>query len=104
DLYADWATQDRERLRLAHLDALLALAELYLKQAQPQTAIAACQNILEIDPGNEAAYRVLMQVSHRLGDRAAITRYYQACSDELRQMFNLPPSRETEELYQQLTK
>lgn len=104
DLYADWATQDRERLRLAHLDALLALAELYLKQAQPQTAIAVCQKILEIDPGNEAAYRVLMQVSHRLGDRAAITRYYQACSDELRQMFNLPPSRETEELYRQLTK
>lgn len=104
DLYADWATQDRERLRLAHLDALLALAELYLKQAQPQTAIAICQRMLEIDPGNETAYRISMQASHRQGDRASITRFYQACSEALRQMFNLPPSKETEELYRQLTK
>jgi two-component SAPR family response regulator len=102
DLYFDWVITDRERLDQMYLAALLTLAELYQKQAQLDEALAMCQRAVEYKPVYEAAYRLMMQVHHRLGDRAAIMRTYQACADALRKYLSLPPSPETEALYRKL--
>lgn len=104
DLYADWASNLREYLRQAHQDALVALAELYLKQGQPQAAVETSQLAIEMEPGDEAAYRISMQAFYRLGDRAAVTRCYQACREAVRRLVNLPLSKETEDLYRQIMK
>jgi two-component SAPR family response regulator/Flp pilus assembly protein TadD len=102
DIYADWAMFERERLSRAYLAALLTLAELYQKQAQPEQALAACQRALDYDLTFEAAYSLSMQVYHRMGDRASIIRIYQACEEAMQRQIGLSPSKETEELYHRL--
>ena len=102
DIYADWAMVERERLSQTYLAALLILAELLQKQAQPERALAACQRALDYDPVFEAAYSLSMQIYHRISDRPAIVRTYQACKETLQRQIGLPPSRETEQLYRRL--
>lgn len=103
DMYMDWAVFDRERLGQAYLNALANLADLYQKNTQLENAIDICKRAIDYDPGYEVAYRISMQTYSRLGDRASIQRVYQSCRDSMKTLFNLPPSRETEALYQQLT-
>lgn len=102
DIYFDWVITDRERLDQMYLAALLALAELYQKQAQLDEALAMCQRAVEYKPVHEASYRLMMQIYHRMQDRAAVMRTYQACADALRKSLHLPPSPETEALYRKL--
>ncbi len=102
DLYTDWISPERERLGQAYLEALVNLADLYLKQAQLESAVTTSQRAIEFDPASEAACCVSMQAYSRLGDRAAVTRVYQACAAATKRLFGLPPSRETEDLYRRL--
>jgi LuxR family maltose regulon positive regulatory protein len=103
DLYFDWILIDRERLNQIYLKALLTLAELYQKQALLGEALAMCQRALEADPVLEPAFRIMLQIHHRLGDRQAMARTYQTCSQALHQYLSMPPSQQTEELYRKLT-
>jgi len=104
DVYADWAVYDRERLGQAYLNALVSLADLYKQHAQYEKAVTTAQQAIAHDPGCESAYRTAMEAHHRLGDRASVTRVYKACHSAVQDLFNLPPSKETEELYVRLTK
>ena len=102
DFYADWVLIEREHLSQTYLSALLILAELFQKQAQPEKALAACQRALDYDFTFESAYSLSMQVYHRMGDRASIIRTYQAFEETMQRQLGLPPSKETEELYHRL--
>ena len=102
DLYADWVLVEREHLSQIYLSALLILAELFQKQAQPERALAACQRALDYDLTLESAYSLSMQIYHRLGDRASIIRTYQVFEETMQRQLGLPPSKETEELYHRL--
>ncbi|MFN8414209.1 MAG: tetratricopeptide repeat protein [Anaerolineales bacterium] len=102
DMYFDWVLMDRERLNQIYLNALLSLAELYQKQAMLEEALVMCQRAVECDSGLEAAYRLSMQIYHRLRDRQAVMRTYQACVEALKQNFDLSPSKETKNLYHKL--
>ena len=102
DIYADWVMIEREHLSQAYLSALLTLAELFQKQAQPELALATCQRALDYDPTFESVYSLSMQIYHRMGDRASIIRTYQACEETMRRQLGLSPARETEALYRRL--
>ncbi len=102
DIYDDWAAFERERLAQEYLAALLSLAELLQKQAQPKQALAVCQRALAQDPACEAAYSLAMQIYHRVNDRAAVIRTYQTCQEALLRHIGLPPSQETQRLYRSL--
>ncbi len=104
DINTDWAVHDRERLRLEQLNALVAFADLCQKNAKPEAALPLCQRAIEMDPGWEAAYQVQMNAHAKLNDRASISRVYQSCREAMRKQFNMPPSRETDELYRRLMK
>ena len=104
EMYADWIIYDRERLHQIHLNALAALGNLYLANAQLENALNVCERAFVVDPVFETAYQITMQVYDRLGDRAAIKRIYQACVDAMKERFGLPPSQELQELYRQLTR
>jgi len=102
DIYVDWAMFERERLSQTYLSALLSLAELFQKNAQPERALAACQRALDYDPAFESAFSLSMQIYHRMGDRASVIRIYQTCQETMQRQFGLPPSKETKELYHRL--
>ncbi len=104
DIYADWASHDRERLNQMYLNALAALGNLYQANAQPEKALEACRRAIAYDPVFEAAYQIMMQVYYRLGDQISIKNTYQACVEAMKRQFGLPPSQEMQELYQRLTK
>ena len=103
DIYLDGVLADRERLDQQYLAALLALAGLYQKQAKLNEALSICQRAVEYQPFYEAAYRLTMQIHHRMNNRAAIIQTYEACKAALRKHLNMPPSPETEALYRKLT-
>ena len=102
EIYADWVILDRERLGQAHLKTLTILAELQITHSQLQYAVVTCQRAIQVDPGNEKAYQILMRTYSQLGDRSAVMRTYQDFSSAMRRLYGLSPSKETEELYRQL--
>lgn len=104
DVYTEWVIPERERLNQLHLNALLILAGLYQKHGHPAQAIAISQRALELDAGMEDAYQIAMQAHARLSDSASVTKTYHACREAMKRLFNLPPSRETEDLYRRLIK
>ena len=102
DIDATWILPERERLNQGYLWASLALAELYMKDGQTTNALKICEDALEYDSTFEATYRLKMQVYRRLGDRGSVIHTYRTCEQVMRSIYNLPPSEETQRLYQEL--
>ena len=103
DMDATWVWPERERLNQAYLWTALALAELYLKEGQTRDALKVCEDALKYDSTFEATYRLKMQVYRRLGDRGSVVHTYKTCEQVMQEIYNLPPSEETQRLYQELT-
>jgi len=103
DLDATWVWPERERLNQAYLWTALAVAELCLKEGQMPDALKICEDALKYDSTSEAAYRLKMQIYRRLGDRGSVIHTYKACEQVMRNIYNLPPSEETQRLYEELT-
>jgi LuxR family transcriptional regulator, maltose regulon positive regulatory protein len=102
DVDATWVWPERERLSQEFISASLKLAELYVKEGQNPKALQVCQRALEHDATFEAAYRLMMQIYHRMGDRASIIHVFEICEQSMQKIFDLPPSEETRKLYQHL--
>ena len=103
DMDATWIWPERERLKQTYLWTSLALADLYLKEGQTREALQICEDALKYDSTFEAAYRLKMQVYRRLGDRGSVIHTYKTCEQVMQDLYNLPPSEETQKLYQELT-
>ena len=99
---ADWAWPERQRLEKACLEALRQLAQLQRQTGDHEAALQTCQRALEVDPLLEDFHRLAMQLYADRGDRLAVIWQYQACRDALRTQLDLPPSEETQTLYQRL--
>jgi ATP/maltotriose-dependent transcriptional regulator MalT len=102
DIDASWVQIERERLSQEYLSALLSLTRLYLESGDATRALQTCQRAIASDACLEEAYRQAMHIYATMGDRAAIARQYQACKEALESELDLPPSPETEALYQSL--
>ncbi|MCL4528322.1 MAG: tetratricopeptide repeat protein [Chloroflexi bacterium] len=102
DIGATWAWPERERLSQAFLSASLNLAELLLRNAQLPKALRVCQRALEHDSTFEAAYRLIMQIYYRMGDRASIIHTFRTCEEAMLKAFDMPPSEETLRLQREL--
>jgi LuxR family maltose regulon positive regulatory protein len=103
DVDANWATIERERLRLAYTSVLEELAHLYLNNNQLERCLSICQRALDHDRCHEAIYQVEMRAYAASGDRSAIARCYQTCKTALAEGLGISPSEETERIYRELT-
>src|SRR5579875_2881142 len=90
-----WLVEQRaEALRRA-----VALGETVLAGAAEPTAIlAAAERLLALDRAHEGAWRALIGLHLRRGERAAARAAYERCAAALAETTGAPPSAETEAL------
>jgi LuxR family maltose regulon positive regulatory protein len=98
----DWAWWERERLRQAHVEAIVRLAELHLEAGRHATALEYCQLALTEDTCLEEAHRLAMRAHAAMGNRAAVVRQYKRCQQTLREEVSVPPSSQTVALFETL--
>jgi predicted ATPase/DNA-binding SARP family transcriptional activator/catechol 2,3-dioxygenase-like lactoylglutathione lyase family enzyme len=99
-VYEDWITFERERLRnmyFANLSKLIAQSR--TKQDHHQ-AIAYAHDILSHDPLREDTARELMSLCYLVGDRAGALNTYQQFERHLQEELGVPPMPETQALHQ----
>jgi DNA-binding SARP family transcriptional activator/predicted ATPase len=103
DCYDEWIVPERERLTQQHIHALERLIALLTVQQAYQQAIPYAQRLLRTDPLNEAAYRTLMDLYARSGDRGRALRVYHTCATTLQRELGVAPDTATSALYERLT-
>lgn len=100
--YQEWCVYERERLMnmyLHMLDKMLVYCE---QHVQIDQGIAYGTQILKYDRANESAHAHLMRLYALSGNRTAAIHQYQYCVAALRDELNVPPSKSTMDLYQQI--
>jgi DNA-binding SARP family transcriptional activator len=100
--FEDWLTSERARLRELVLQALARLLARYLRHDAVEQGVQTARRILTIDPLQEAVHRALMRLFVRQRRCVAALQQYQVCADLLRRDLQLPPERETRQLYEQI--
>jgi DNA-binding SARP family transcriptional activator len=102
DLYEDWAALTRERLRLAHLDALGRLSNLYFNAGHYTACASLCQRIIERDPCREDAHRRLMRCYSRQGQAHLALMQYRMCARALAEELGVETDPATAELHEHI--
>ncbi len=100
-LYEDWSSDERERLQVLALSAIITLAELLL-QSNPMESIRLAQQALLIDSAWEDAYRILMEAYFLKGNRPMAIKTYQQCEKVLEEEFGIEPLPETKQLLKRI--
>jgi len=101
--YENWAAAEREHLAVLFLRAADHLCDLNVQNERFEETIDLCYRILNQDNCWERAYRHLMIVYDRLGNHGQVARTFLRCQQTLQDELAVPPSDETETLYQKLT-
>src|SRR5689334_9058290 len=98
DPYEDWAALIREGLRLAHLDALGRLSNLYFNAGHYTACASLCQRIIERDRCREDAHRRLMRCYSRQGQAHLALMQYRMCARALAEELGVETDPSTAEL------
>jgi DNA-binding SARP family transcriptional activator len=93
-----WLERRRDALRHLLLRALDVLAEIHAQNQELALALRVSEQAVELEPFRESAYRRLMLLHHRAGDRAEALRVYERCRRLLADELGTVPSPETEAL------
>ena len=101
-VYEDWCLCDRERLRLAYLEALGKLIAFHEARGEYEQGLACGERILAHDNIRESVHRQMMRLYWLQGDRAAALAQYKRCAQVLREALGIQPMDETTRLYQQI--
>ncbi|RJT77836.1 transcriptional regulator [Arthrobacter cheniae] len=96
--YDDWVVFEQGRLQQERLRAFTVIAMQSLDQGHCETAGAAAEAALEIEPLYEAAVRILIEGQLQHGNPAAALRNYQRYQEKLEEDMGLRPSDSLTEL------
>jgi DNA-binding SARP family transcriptional activator len=102
DPYEDWAALTRERLRLAHLEALSRLSNLYFSAGNYTACMGLCQRIIERDPCREDAHRKLMRCHSRQGTPHLALMQYRVCARALADELGVEADPATTDLHERI--
>ncbi len=100
--FEEWAALKRERLRQQLLDTLARVISYYERRGAYQHAQRFAWRQVEIDPWGDKAYRQLMRVLWRSGQRSAALEQYARVRRILQQDLGIEPSAETTEMYEHI--
>jgi DNA-binding SARP family transcriptional activator len=83
DLFDEWTTAERDRLRARFLAASVRAGELRLGIGDIDRALAIAARALDAEPWSEAAHRLAIAAHLARGDRASARRAYDRCAAAL---------------------
>ncbi|MGE5244830.1 MAG: ATP-binding protein [Betaproteobacteria bacterium] len=102
DCAAEWIDADRERLQQRARDVLSRLLVNLERDRAFGEAIACAQQLLRLDPVDEAAWCALMRAHARRGERATALHVYQQCAARLKHELDIQPSAATRQTYREV--
>ncbi|MEO7908732.1 MAG: BTAD domain-containing putative transcriptional regulator [Roseiflexaceae bacterium] len=102
DPYDEWPVITRERLRIAYLDTLDRLSQIYFSQGQYGSCASLCQHMLTQDNCREDAHCRLMRCYSRQGQHHLALRQYQICVKTLRDELDVEPAPTTMQLHERI--
>ncbi|MEZ4593705.1 MAG: BTAD domain-containing putative transcriptional regulator [Chloroflexota bacterium] len=95
-----WVLLQQERLRQLMLDALADLITFHQQRRQFSDGIRHAQQLLALDPLQEATHRQLMQLYALDNQRPAALAQYDQCAAILAEELGVEPDEETTQLYE----
>lgn len=98
DRYAEWTAGPRQELRDLHNDLLIEISQLYAAAGKLELAAERLERLLQADPLNEDANRLMMRVYAEVGSRQKAHRQYKTFRAALRREIGAAPSEDTETL------
>ena len=102
DRYEGWLIPQRQSLQDSYLKVLTRLASQHFADENFEACAAVANKMLEVDPCDEEAHRLLMRCYSRMGHTHLALRQYHFCVDALSRELNLIPSPQTVALFQQI--
>jgi DNA-binding SARP family transcriptional activator len=100
--YDDWIRPFQARLQQTAQQVLARLAELLEVRRELPKAISYARQLLQIDPLDEAACRMLMRLHAANGDPAGALRVYHRFARDLRRELGVEPANTTQAAYRRL--
>jgi DNA-binding SARP family transcriptional activator len=93
--YSDWAASWRERLISLHADVLGSLAAAHGEAGEHAAAVRAARTLVDLDPLDEHAQRLLIRGYAAAGQRGAALRQFLECRRALVEDLGIEPAAET---------
>lgn len=100
--FEEWALLKREWLHRQAIEALTHLADYAERRGDLKMARHYAQQQVDLEPWREEAHRQLIRLLAQAGQRSAALAQYAACRTALAQELEVPPTAETDRLYQQI--
>jgi DNA-binding SARP family transcriptional activator len=100
--YDDWVLDERARLRADAFQVLVRLTNEAVGRADHEAAARLAQRIIDLEPTDERAVRLLMEAHLALGDRAAALRSYHRYTQVLERDLAMEPGTALQSLYREL--
>lgn len=100
-IYEDWSSEEREKIQVLILGALVNLAEL-LVTSNPMESIRLAQEAIALDRTWEDAYRIQMSAYIIKGNRPQALKTYQKCADILDEEYGISPLPATKALLKEI--
>ena len=97
-----WCSVAHQRMRVLLVECLLARAQRYYVRGEYADAAADCERILQIDPTDEGALCLLLQIYAAQGHKAEATRLFQHTQQHARERFGHALAPTTVETFQRL--
>ena len=98
----DWVESQRRRQERVRLRALDCISQMWLAGNEPQLAVEAATEAIELDPFREASYQFLMRAYGAAGNSARGLRVYRRLRELLQEELGTGSSPETDSVYKQL--
>lgn len=102
NLYEDWPSDRRERLRELWISAMFRVAAICADRCEYSDSIRLMKKVLEIDPYRENAYQALMLYLSRAGRRGEAIQLYRYAERLFAQHLAAQPAPSTRMLYEKI--
>ncbi len=101
-VFTEWLDQERSRLHELAVGAVDRLLAGLLRDGDRQSASAAAQRLLALDPLRESTYRTLMRLYAEQDQRGLAARQFERCREVLQTELGIEPAPATQRLYQEI--